>query len=99
MLDEASDEWDNAITVIAPEFLNIINTALAKVSDGVKGGLISNKEIWWIIDISDITNLLKLLTDMNVTDSMLKSDFAINDHNPKEADYIQYGVGYSVDGS
>ena len=36
---------------------------------------------------------------MHVTDSDLKAEFAKNNHNPKEADYIQYGVGFSVDGS
>ena len=59
----------------------------------------SYQEVWWVLNISDVTNVLKFLTEMNVTDDELKADFAKNNHNPKEADYVQYGTGYSVDGS
>ena len=98
-LEYGSAEFQNAIDNMAPVFLNIINTGLTKIGEGAEANLITYKEIWWILDIEDIENVLKLLTDMHVTNDEIKADFAKNDHNPKEADYIQYGVGYSVDGS
>ena len=43
--------------------------------------------------------LLDLSKEIGMTEEEMKADFAANGDNPNDVDFIEFGMGYSLDGN
>ena len=96
--EAGTDEWQMLVDNYVPFYTEELNWGMDAIVEGYNQKLATSEQIWQILSEKDFQTVMDLFKKLGGTEAEMKSDFETMGTAVDQVDYLEYMLGYSIDG-